>query len=263
MFVEVSLSFNLSAIFVWSRDLSTPTTPPRTVVYSEQLLHSCSIYLIGILPAQSKQLTNRLIKYDPGLLVAFRCAFFTYVQIFKKLKHLLYKCKPNGQHWKQFGRNGHFSYDQPTKIANTYFFVKTCHSRGVAYYGYKTLENIILWNYTVLIRIEKLFGRNISAQHTISCHYRPVCETPFGWRFAGGSIVARIYVLTLYDYISWAHIPITCYYEDSGLKVQINLHLVRGRHNNKHRLPDDDFSVYYVYRRLTKFGSLKSKRVTF
>ena len=36
---------SLSAIFVWSHDLSTPTTPPRTEVYSEQLLHSCSLIL--------------------------------------------------------------------------------------------------------------------------------------------------------------------------------------------------------------------------
>ena len=31
--------------FVWSRDLPTPSTPPQTVVYSEQLLHSCSLIL--------------------------------------------------------------------------------------------------------------------------------------------------------------------------------------------------------------------------
>ena len=29
--------------------------------------------------------------------------------------------KTNGQHRKQFGRNGHFSYDRPTKITKTYF----------------------------------------------------------------------------------------------------------------------------------------------
>ena len=45
MVVEVFIPFSLSAIFVWSRDLSTPTTPPRKVVYSEQLLHSCSLIL--------------------------------------------------------------------------------------------------------------------------------------------------------------------------------------------------------------------------
>ena len=34
------------------------------------------------------------------------------------------------------------------------------------------------------------------SQHPTSCHYRPVGETPFEWRFAGGPIVARFYVLT-------------------------------------------------------------------
>ena len=34
------------------------------------------------------------------------------------------------------------------------------------------------------------------SQHPISCHYRSAGETPFEWRFAGGSIVARFYVLT-------------------------------------------------------------------
>ena len=30
-------------------------------------------------------------------------------------------------------------------------------------------------------------------------HYRPASETPFGWRFACGPIVARFYVLTGYS----------------------------------------------------------------
>ena len=37
MFVEVFIPLSISAIFVSSRDLSAPTTPPRKVVYSEQL----------------------------------------------------------------------------------------------------------------------------------------------------------------------------------------------------------------------------------
>ena len=45
IFVEVFIPFSLSAIFVWSCDLSTPTTPPQKVVYSEQLLHSWSLIL--------------------------------------------------------------------------------------------------------------------------------------------------------------------------------------------------------------------------
>ena len=32
--------------------------------------------------------------------------------------------------------------------------------------------------------------------HTMSGHYRPTSQTPFEWRFAGGPIVARFYMLT-------------------------------------------------------------------
>ena len=35
------------------------------------------------------------------------------------------------------------------------------------------------------------------SHHPISGHNRPVSETPFQWRFAGGPIVARFYVLTV------------------------------------------------------------------
>ena len=31
--------------------------------------------------------------------------------------------------------------------------------------------------------------------HTLSGHYQPASETPFEWRFAGGPIVARFYML--------------------------------------------------------------------
>ena len=35
-------------------------------------------------------------------------------------------------------------------------------------------------------------------------HYRAASETPFGWRFAGGPIVARIYMLTgIYLFGAW------------------------------------------------------------
>ena len=35
------------------------------------------------------------------------------------------------------------------------------------------------------------------SQYPISGYYRPASETPFGWRFACGPIVARFYVLTI------------------------------------------------------------------
>ena len=44
MFMEISLPFKLSAI-LFDHVTSTPTTPPQKVVYSEQLLHSCSLIL--------------------------------------------------------------------------------------------------------------------------------------------------------------------------------------------------------------------------
>ena len=37
------------------------------------------------------------------------------------------------------------------------------------------------------------------SEYPISGHYRPASETPFGWRFACGPIVAQFYVLTGYS----------------------------------------------------------------
>ena len=34
------------------------------------------------------------------------------------------------------------------------------------------------------------------SQHPNSGHYRPASKTSFGWRFSGGPIMARLYVLT-------------------------------------------------------------------
>ena len=35
----------------------------------------------------------------------------------------------------------------------------------------------------------------LPSQITVSDHYRPASETPFEWRFAGGLIEARFYML--------------------------------------------------------------------
>ena len=40
---------------------------------------------------------------------------------------------------------------------------------------------------------------DMPSQYPISGHYRPASETPFGWRFACGPIVARFYMLAGYS----------------------------------------------------------------
>ena len=45
-------------------------------------------------------------------------------------------------------------------------------------------------------RLPTTFANNLDSDQLILGHYLPASETPFGWRFAGGPIVVRFYVLT-------------------------------------------------------------------
>ena len=67
------------------------------------------------------------------------------------------------------------------------------------------------------------FSLSYASQHPISGHYLPASETPFGWRFACGPIVARFYVHTRMElFISHEH---TC---NSTIELSLEFFMIIG-----------------------------------
>ena len=54
----------------------------------------------------------------------------------------------------------------------------------------------ILFLSSIILHIRGYVRSSRPYYNPISGHYRSASETPFGWRFAGGPIVARFYVIT-------------------------------------------------------------------
>ena len=52
-------------------------------------------------------------------------------------------------------------------------------------------------------------------------HNRPASKTPFGWRFAGGPIVARFYVLTRMDPLNVSRIHSISYFSLLNINASI------------------------------------------
>ena len=59
------------------------------------------------------------------------------------------------------------------------------------------------------------------SQHPILGHYQPASETPFRWRFAGGPIVARFYVLSRNVRTQKTKLTLYCHYYRSSLGFAI------------------------------------------